>query len=182
MIKLPRIDKSLLTIFILALALRLLGIWHGWPFIYNVDEPALVRSAVGIRFSLNPGHFDWPHLHFYLSFAWLAFWYLVRGFFQVAGLRPVVGSVIPHLWQDPAIYYLLTRIFNAFFGALTVVPVYLTGKVLFADKSEVEAYPLRVGLLAALALWAPLQLPNMSTAAAPQPEKGCSALAAPRII
>ena len=132
MFKKFKLNKPLLAIFFLALGLRLFGIWHGWPFIYNVDEPALVRSAVGIRFAANPGHFDWPHLHFYLSFGVLAFFYLVRGFSQMAGLRPILEPLIGFFWQDPAVYYLIVRVFNACLGALTVVPVYLAGKVLFA--------------------------------------------------
>lgn len=143
MFKKIKINKILLGIFLLALLLRLFGIWHGWPFIYNVDEPALVRSAVGIRFNPNPAHFDWPHLHFYLSFGVLAFLYLVRGFFQVVGLQPFLVQVIPFFWKDPAVYYLVVRIFNAFLGALTVIPVYLTGRVLFG-AAEGKSQALRL--------------------------------------
>ncbi|MEA2020165.1 MAG: glycosyltransferase family 39 protein [Patescibacteria group bacterium] len=137
MLKKIKIDRLLLVIFVLALILRLFGIWHGWPFIYNIDEPALVRSAIGIRFNPNPGHFDWPHLHFYLSFGVLAFFYLVRGFFQIVGLQLLLMQIIPFFWKDPAIYYLIVRVFNALLGALTIVPVYLTGRVLFVGEEVV---------------------------------------------
>jgi len=136
-------NKALILITLLALFLRLFGIWHGWPFIYNVDEPALVRSAVGIRFAPNPGHFDWPHFHFYLSFFVLAMCYFVRGFLQVVGARGMLEPLIPFFWTDPAVYYLIVRVFNATLGALTVIPIYLSGK---------ELRSRRVGLLAALAL------------------------------
>jgi len=61
-------------IIVLALAVRLAGIEHGFPFIFHPDEPTIVRSALGIRFDLNPKHFDWPHLYIYLNyFLYMAF-------------------------------------------------------------------------------------------------------------
>lgn len=144
---LKRIDisryKWIILIFILSLLVRTLGISHGFPFIFHPDEPAVVRSATGIRFDLNPKHFDWPSLHFYLNFFIYSAFILFRSFLQVLDLKEFIVSIYPILWRDPLVFYLISRLFNAFLGALTVVPIYLTGKRLFNNK---------IGLLSALVL------------------------------
>lgn len=127
-------NKKLLLILLLALTLRLIGINHGFPFIFHVDEPALVRSAYNIRFDANPAHFDWPHFHFYLNFVFYFIVYSFRGLVQTLGLKEPVSALIPILWRDPLIFYLISRILSAFMGALTVVPVYLCAKKLFGVK------------------------------------------------
>lgn len=134
----------LLIILVLALFVRLWGIDHGLPFIYHPDEPALVRSAYGLRFgNLNPGHFDWPHFHFYFCLLIFEGFIKLRALVQLLHLRPAVESGIPLLWQDPAIFYFLARLVAASMGTATVGLTYLIGKRLF-DR--------RVGLLAALFL------------------------------
>ena len=144
---LKRIDilryKWIILIFALSLLVRILGISHGFPFIFHPDEPAVVRSALGIRFDLNPKHFDWPSLHFYLNFFIYSAFILFRVFLQVLNLKELIISVYPILWRDPLIFYLISRLFNAFLGAFTVVLIYLIGRRLFNDK---------VGLLSALVL------------------------------
>ena len=135
--------QLLLGIVLAGLGLRLFGIEHGFPFIFHPDEPAVVRSALGIRFEANPGHFDWPHLNFYLNYFLYFLFIKARGLAQVLGLRTVMAAKLPLLWQDPLVFYWLSRVFAAFLGALTAIPIFLAGRKLF-DR--------RVGLLAALAL------------------------------
>jgi hypothetical protein len=131
----------LFLIFVLALFLRLYGIKHGFPFIFHPDEPTIVRSALGVRFDKNPGHFDWPHLYIYLNY----FLYMgvarLRDILVSYDLKELTVSYFPLLWNDRLIFYYLTRVFSALLGALTVIPVYLTGKTLKDTK---------LGLLSAL--------------------------------
>jgi len=140
---LKKIDKALLLILVGGLILRIAGLTHGFPFIFHPDEPAVVRSALGIRFDSNPGHFDWPHLHFYLNF--ILYWVYIkfRGGLQILGLQGTLSSWFPLLWRDPLIFYALGRVLSALMGTLTAIPVYLAGKKLF-DR--------RAGLIAAAAL------------------------------
>jgi len=135
--------QTLLLIVLGGLILRLWGIDHGFPFIFHPDEPTVVRSATGIRFEANPKHFDWPHLHFYLNY--VLYWVFIkfRGLLQVLGFQNAIAAKIPLFWQDPLVFYWLSRVFNAFLGATTAIPLFLAGKKLFSP---------RVGLLAALAL------------------------------
>lgn len=144
MIKFSKLNWTLLAILALALLVRLWGIGHGLPFIYHPDEPALVRSAYGLRFgNLNPGHFDWPHLHYYLCFFIFESFIKFRALLQVLHLRPLLEQIAPLLWQDPAIFYFLARLVSALVGTATVGLTYLIGKKLFDKK---------VGLVAALFL------------------------------
>lgn len=127
-------------ILLLAVLLRLWGIDHGLPHIYSVDEPALVRSVMGLRFDLNPHHFDWPHFHFYFCYFFFVVLVKFRALLQVLNLRPLLEPLVPIFWQDPQIFYLEMRIISALMGTATVGLVYLIGRKLFDKK---------VGLLAA---------------------------------
>lgn len=120
---LKKINSPLILIVFLALVLRLVGINHGYPFIFHPDEATIIQSALGIRFEINPGHFDWPHFYIYLNY----FLYMVFAF--VRNLLPNDSMSI--IWNDGWIFYLLTRILTATLGALTVLPIYYTGKNLF---------------------------------------------------
>ena len=140
---LRKASNYLPLIIALALGLRLVGITHGFPFIFHTDEPALVRSALGIKFDLNPGHFDWPHLYIYLNhFVYMVF-AKFRDIIAVLGYKEYTYFTLPILWDDELIFYLITRVFSAVLGALTVIPVYLTAKKIFNQ---------RAGWLAGLAL------------------------------
>jgi|GEM_PF-838589 len=137
-IKIPKSTTLyVLTLFIIALVLRLWGVWHGLPYIYSVDEPALVHSVLGLRFDLNPHHFDWPHFHFYLSYFVFGIFYKARIAWQVWGWREAMQGVAPILWNDGAIFYLLLRLLSVFMGALTVIPVFLSAKLVFNNRSKV---------------------------------------------
>lgn len=130
--------QLLSLIFVLALSLRLIGIKHGFPFIFHADEPTIVRSALGVRFNPNPEHFDWPHLYIYLNFFVYMGFSAFRKVLVDTGLNQFVSQF---LWNDELIFYLITRIVSAFFGAATVIPIFLAAKNLFNSK---------VGLFAAL--------------------------------
>lgn len=134
MLRLLKNNKELSTIILIAFLLRVIGFWHGFPIIFNVDEPALVRSALGIRFTPNPHHFDWPHLHFYLNAALYTIYIKFRG---VALGFPFLQETV--LWRDPVIFYLISRIFNALLGSLTVIPIYLTAKNLVNKRAGIFA-------------------------------------------
>ncbi|HSX39334.1 MAG TPA: glycosyltransferase family 39 protein [Candidatus Saccharimonadales bacterium] len=134
---LKRLNKPLILIFLLALVLREVGINHDLPFVFHPDEPSIIRTALGMRFDLNPHHFDWPHLYFYINYFMYIVFARVRNLFEVLGFKSALGI----LWNDGQIFYLLTRALSALLGALTVFFIYLTGKEIFNKK---------VGLVSAL--------------------------------
>jgi hypothetical protein len=134
---------ALILIFVIALAFRVVGISHGFPFIFHPDEPTIVRSALSVRFFSNPGHFDWPHLYIYANYFGYMGFALIRDIIHSSSLDTFFRANLPIIFNDSLIFYLLTRVFTAFLGALTVFPVYLIGKKLFSE---------RAGLLGALTL------------------------------
>lgn len=125
----------------IALALRFAGINHGFPFIFHPDEPTVIRSALELRFYPNPGHFDWPHLYIYINYFFYMGFAFLRNLVAAAGFKSTVSAILPILWDDSLIYYLLTRMLSAFLGALTVLPIYLAARDTFGK---------RVGIIAAL--------------------------------
>lgn len=131
---LKKVNKLLLGILLVGLILRLWGVTYGFPFIYSVDEPALQRSAYGIRFEANPHHFDWPHLHFYINYALYMGVSFFRTFIRWIGLKDFSTQTFPLLWRDPLIFYFSSRVLNALMGALTVIPIFLIGRLLFNKK------------------------------------------------
>src|SRR3989344_5783556 len=113
-------NKKLSLILLLALALRLIGISHGYPFIFNIDEPTVVRSTLSLRFTPFIDHFDWPHFNYYLNY----FFYFI--FIKLRSLIQIL--------------YLISMILSAVFGALTVLPVYfLTLEISKNKKSALFA-------------------------------------------
>ena len=141
--RLSKINIILIVVILLGLFLRLVGIKHGFPFIFHPDEPTIVRSALGVRFYPNPKHFDWPHLYIYLNYFLYMVFARFRSLMVGIGLRDKIGLIFPLIWDEKMVFYYLTRCFSAILGAFTAIPVYLAGKNLFGKK---------VGFLGALAI------------------------------
>ena len=112
-----------------ALGLRLWGIEHGLPYVFNADENAhFVPRAIGMfGHSLNPGYFINPPAFTYLLHA--AFW--VRW-----GGREALGDAFA---ADPGTVFTLARVLSAVLGAAAVGFLVWAGRRLF---------DLRVGLVA----------------------------------
>lgn len=138
------VSSLIITIFLISLVVRLIGIDHGFPYIYHPDEPTIVRSALSVRLNSNPKHFDWPHLYVYLNyFAYMAF----------AKVRALVPFQMPPIiYNEELIFYLITRIFSAFLGALTIIPIYLWVKKIVSRRAGI--------LSAALLALTPLHVRN----------------------
>lgn len=134
-----KLNIVLILIVVLGLALRLTGIQHGFPFIFHPDEPTIIRSALGIRFDINPKHFDWPHLYIYSNYFLYMIFARFRDLLELVNLKNAMVSKFPLIWNDDLIFYYLTRCFSAILGALTAIPVYLSGKSLFGKKAGVLA-------------------------------------------
>ncbi len=130
-------NKIILGILFVALILRLIGFWHGFPFVFHPDEPSVIRSALGIRFDTNPGHFDWPHLHFYLNYLVYVVFLKFRAFFALFPFLEFLKDTV--IWRDPIIFYMLSRMLNGVIGALTVIPIYLAGKEIAGKKAGLLA-------------------------------------------
>jgi len=112
-----------------ALGLRLWGIDHGLPYVFNADENAhFVPRAIGMfGHSLNPDYFINPPAYTYLLH--VAFWARWGG-------REAIGDAFA---ADPGGAFVLARVLSAVLGAAAVGFLTWAGRRLF---------DLRVGLLA----------------------------------
>jgi 4-amino-4-deoxy-L-arabinose transferase-like glycosyltransferase len=112
-----------------ALALRLWGIDHGLPYVFNADENAhFVPRAIGMfGHSLNPGYFINPPAYTYLLH--VVFWARWGG-------REAVGDAFA---ADPGTAFTIARVLSAALGAAAV------GFLVWAGR---RLWDLRVGVLA----------------------------------
>src|SRR4051794_22256793 len=120
-------------IIVVALGLRLWGIHHGLPYVYNPDENAhFVPRAIGMfGHSLDPQYFVNPP----------AFTYLVHVAFWVRwGSRTAVGDAFA---ADPSTAFTIARVLSALLGAASV------GLLAWAGAGLVDR---RTGLVAAALL------------------------------
>lgn len=137
-IKILNFPRVVFYFFFLGFALRIFGIWFGLPLQLNIDEPTLVSSVLALRQNINPGHFEWPHLYFYINFIF----YLVFG-----ALRKIVSIIFgsPWLYDDPSPYFLISRFLSATFGSLTIFSIYLISKDIFSERAgRVSAFLISV--------------------------------------
>jgi 4-amino-4-deoxy-L-arabinose transferase-like glycosyltransferase len=128
----------LAVILLVALAVRLLGIRYGLPYVYFPDEAVLVNHAVGFGTGdLNPRYFIYPSLYMYLLFVIYGVGY-VGGW--LTGVFTSTNDLVRLFFNDPTFFYLPGRLIAAFSGALSVGVVYALGR---------RAYSLSVGLIGA---------------------------------
>jgi hypothetical protein len=123
------------AVLVLALGLRLWGIKHGLPFVYNVDEASnFVPTAVGYYFtdSYNPHYFINPPAFSYLLHVVLGTWYGIWPF----GAGDEVGRAFA---TDPGEVFLVSRTTSALLGTAAVGFVYLTGARLFDRRAGLVA-------------------------------------------
>ena len=128
---------ALAGVLALAFGLRLWGIKHGLPFVYNVDEASnFVPTAVSYYFTdtFDPHYFINPPAFSYLLHVVLGTWF---GGGWPFGAGDDVGTAFA---TDPTGVFVASRVTSAVLGTAAVAFVHLTGTRLF-DR--------RVGLLAA---------------------------------
>ena len=117
-----------------ALVLRVWGIKHGLPYVFNVDEASnFVPTAVGFYFtdSYNPHYFINPPAFSYLLYALFGIWF---------GGGEDVGRTFA---RDPAAVFEIARATSAVLGTAAVGFVYL---------AAARLYDRRVGVFAALVM------------------------------
>jgi hypothetical protein len=124
-----RAASAVAALVLVAVGLRLWGIDHGLPYVFNADENAhFVPRAIGMfGHSLNPDYFINPPAYTYLLH--VAFW-------ARWGTRAAVGDAFA---ADPGSAFTIARVLAAVLGAAAVGLLALAGRRLF---------DLRVGLVA----------------------------------
>ena len=116
-------DPVLVAIFGVGLGLRLVGLAHGLPHVYNPDEVSILSRALGLGSGdLNPHNFLYPSLFFYVLAAATG---ILAGMQWALGQVSSLGAFEARFWQDPTTVYLAARLLVAVAGALTVPATYL---------------------------------------------------------
>ena len=129
-----RNNKLLTLILVFGFAIRLPGVTHGLPLNFNMDEESFVRSVLGLRFSFSLNRFDWPHTNFFIHYFFYFLFYYFRVGVQFLGMRGLLENFFPLLWNDPAVFYAISRLLTILLGTFTAIPVYLTSLKILKSK------------------------------------------------
>ena len=117
-----RLDPILLTALGIGLLLRLSGIGHSLPHVYNPDEVSILSRALGLAGGdLNPHNFLYPSLYFYALAAAVGAYAVVA---MAAGQIHALAQFEAQFWQDPTSVYLAGRLLSVVAGVLTIWAVY----------------------------------------------------------
>jgi len=130
-----------------ALAVRLLGVARGLPYIHEWDEPFVLALVIKmlIFHTLNPGVFVYPSLYLYLL---LPVVYAHTLYLHAAGAPASIKDVVlahplipsGYVWYINApSFYLWARAFTALLSAATVYLVYRLGRAAFGPAVGVLA-------------------------------------------
>ncbi len=140
MIRVGRAGTILLSVILLAIILRIWGIWFGLPYLFHNDEDFEVIRAL----QLGTGDFNFERIgkggYFFLLFFEYAALFIVL---FATGTVGSAGEFAELYIKDPTAFYLLGRASTAVIGAATVYVAYKVGQL---------AYSRNAGLMAALLL------------------------------
>ena len=70
-------DPFLLAVLVVAAVLRLYGLDHGLPFVYNPDEANIMARSLAVARGLDPGYYLYPSFFFYFLFGVMGALYVV---------------------------------------------------------------------------------------------------------
>lgn len=118
------ISKYFFILIFAVVAIRVIGIWHGYPYVYNVDEPTLVKTTLSIRFNPFIDRFDWPHFNYYFHYSFYWIFIKLRGVIQANLFGLWLKDLLPFLWNDPFIFYIISRAINTLLSIVATYPIY----------------------------------------------------------
>jgi len=162
-------DPWLLAILALAAVLRIYGLDHGLPFVYNPDEANIMARALSISQNLDPNYYLYPSFFFYLIFAAMGGLYVVGRLF---GRYENVSAFTVQFFEDPTDFYLVGRLIGVVAALATIVVTYhlatkhfgrtvgrisalfITVAYFHVRDAHYLKHDVPAGLLFVLALWA----------------------------
>ena len=114
-------DPWLYAALLLALVLRVVGLGHGLPFVYNPDEVNIMARSLSVARDLNPHYFLYPSFFFYFIFAVMGGLYILgRG----VGWYGNLGEFEARFFQDPTDFYVAGRLVGVLAALATIVLTY----------------------------------------------------------
>jgi 4-amino-4-deoxy-L-arabinose transferase-like glycosyltransferase len=133
--------KILILILLLALAVRLVGISFGLPYIYHVDEARFANISLDyFSGDLNPHFFHVPTLYTYMvAGIWAVYFHTGKIF----GVFDTTADFLGSFSENPTLFVILGRLLTVLLSVGTVFLVYWIGT---------KMYNRRVGTIASLFL------------------------------
>lgn len=127
----------LLGIFGLAIFVRVLGIWHSYPYSYYGDEVHFVKRALSFGSGdLNPHWFHKPAFYMYFLFFEYVIFYVVGKIFS---FWQTTAEYAVFYILNPGPFYLIGRATTTLFGLGNIWLVYLIGEKHFSKNSGIIA-------------------------------------------
>ena len=114
-------DWTLAAILVLAAGLRIYGLGHGLPHVYNPDEVNIMARALSIARDLNPHYFLYPNFLFFLLFGVMGGLFVVG---RLLGRYANVAAFESRFFEDPTDFYLAGRLFGVLCALATIVLTY----------------------------------------------------------
>jgi len=114
-------DLFLVVVLALAAVLRLYGIDHGLPFVYNPDEANIMARSLSVARGLDPDYYLYPSFFFYFLFAVMGGLFL---FGWVHGGYQNVAAFQARFFEDPTAFYLVGRLVGVVAALATIVLTY----------------------------------------------------------
>ena len=111
-------DPWLAAILALAAGLRLYGLGHGLPHVYNPDEVNIMARALSIARDPNPHYFLYPNFFFFLLFGVMGGLFVVG---RVLGRYGSLGAFEARFFEDPTDFYLVGRGLGVLSALATIV-------------------------------------------------------------
>ena len=118
-LNLPREERLLLAILVVAFILRLWSVNFGLPYLYHADEPIVVNHALAYGAGdFNPHFFKIPPLVSYLLFGCYGAFFMIG---RITGFFHSSQDLEQMFFLDPTIFYLIARIvFGTLLGTSSV--------------------------------------------------------------
>jgi 4-amino-4-deoxy-L-arabinose transferase-like glycosyltransferase len=130
-------NLSITIIVLLAVVLRVIGIWHDYPFSFYPDEAHFVKRALSFgSFDFNPHWFHKPAFYMYLLFVDYGIFFIVG---KIFGLWQAVSDFAVYYITNPGPFYLIGRLTTMIFGVATIVVVYFLGERYIKKNSGLVA-------------------------------------------
>jgi 4-amino-4-deoxy-L-arabinose transferase-like glycosyltransferase len=130
-------EKPIIIILLIASIVRLLGIWHDYPFSYNPDEGHFIKRSLSFGSGdFNPHWFHKPAFLMYLLFIEYSLFYLLGKMFS---MFPNVDAFAVYYFKNAGPFILIGRITVALFGIATVYLIYKIGEKFWSKQTGIYA-------------------------------------------
>ena len=114
-------DPWLAAILVLAAVLRIYGLGHGLPNVYNPDEVNIMARALSIARDFNPHYFLYPNFFFFVLFGVMGGLFVLG---RMVGRYANVAAFEGRFFEDPTDFYLAGRLFGVLCALATIVLTY----------------------------------------------------------